>query len=189
MRLKVFLMIFLAGYVICASASEVETVPFGPPPLLNGIEGDGEWQSPAVMELELESVMIRFKQDSQFIYIGVSDKDTLHSGIDLYLDNLAGDIRMFHISSAHGERQMNDSGWGESDYGAPEFWTSNILENVFVEGKMKFLAPEIFEFQIDKILLPSLKFKMMIHLKRPEMWIPTVTDINSSDSWIEVMLR
>ena len=83
---------------------------------------------------------------------------------------------------------MYDSGWGEITYGPPEFWSSNIVESVFEDGRMKFIPPEVFEFQIDKSQLPSRTFKLMVHLKRPEKWIPPKADTLSSHEWIEVEL-
>jgi len=186
---KTTIIILVVGFSALAMAADVELVPYGSPPLLNGIDGDKEWSHPGVMEWEWKTVLVRFKQDSFFVYLNVLDRDTLHSGIDLYLDNMSGNIMIFHVSSAHGERQLRDSVWSEMTFGPPQLWSSNIVENVFEDGRMKFISPESFEFQIDKSQLPSRTFKLMVHLKRPDKWVPPDADTLSSSSWIKVELR
>ena len=189
MRCKIAIIMLLAGFSVLAMATEVEIIPYGSPPLLNGIEGNKEWIHPDVVELTQEAMSVRMKQDSQYVYLNIADGDTIHSGLDIYLDNMSGDILMLHVSSAHGERRMHDSGWSEMTFGPPEHWSSNIVENIFEDGRMKFISPEVFEFQIDKSLLPSRSFKLMVHLKRPEMWMPPKADTLSSRDWIEVEMQ
>ena len=53
---------------------------------------------------------------------------------------------------------------------------------------MIFLSPDIFKLQVDKILFPMRTFKLMVHLKRPEKWLPLKADTLSSDDWIEIKL-
>lgn len=177
--------IVLIGISIPAMATEVEIIPYGAPPLLNGREGHNEWLYPFVQQWGWTGAIARLKQDSHFVYISIIDRDTAHTGLDFYLDNTAGGIMMFHVSSAHGERHMTDSGWGEMKYGPPESWGSNIVESIFEDGHMKFIPPDIFEFQIAKSRLPSRTFKFMVHLKRPEKLFPADADTLASDTWIE----
>lgn len=188
MRCNMLMMIVLAGASMMAAATEVEVIPYGPPPLLNGRESTNEWLYPFVMEWGWNGVLVRLKQDSHFVYIGVVDRDTVHTGLDLYLDNMAGEIMMLHVSSAHGQRRMENGGWGEIIYGPPESWSSNVIESIFENGQMKFLFPDVFEFQIKKTQLPSRTFKIMAHLKRPDKMFPPNSDSLASDNWFEVEL-
>jgi hypothetical protein len=188
MFLKVVAALSLMVLITIAGATEVEVIPHGSPPLLNGIRGENEWMYPAVMDWGLNAVSLSLKQDSQFVYLCVFDRDTSHSGIDLYLDNLAGDIMTLHVSSARGERRKSDTGWSEISFKPPSWWTANVVESIFEEGRMKFLSPPVFEFQIDKLKLPSRTFKLLLHLKRPELWIPSAADTLSSADWIEFEL-
>ena len=182
------LMIILVGIGVSAIATDVGIISYGSPPLLNGIEGEKEWLDASEIEWADKTGSIKLKQDSLYVYLNIIDRDTVHSGVDLYLDNLAGAISMLHVSSAHGQRKMSGNILGEMEFGPQKLWSSNIVENIFVDGKMKFLSPDVFEFQIDKKQLPSRMFKFMIHLKRPERWIPSAVDTLSSREWIEVEL-
>jgi len=117
MKYKIAMTIVLAVFGISALATEVEIIPYGSLPLLNGIEGANEWRFPGVMVWAWDEISVDLKQDSQFVYLNFSDKDTTHSGLDVFIDNMAGDIMMLHISSAHGQRQMSDSVWSEMTFG------------------------------------------------------------------------
>ena len=117
--------------------------------------------------------------------MSVAGRDTAHAGIDLYLDNMAGSVMMLHVSSAHGERLLKDGLWGETTWGPPQSWSSNIVESIVEDGKLKFITPDLFEFQIEKSRLPSRTFKLMLHLKRPEMRVPVAADTLSSEDWPE----
>ncbi len=188
MKHAMIAIVLFAGLSMVVVASESETIPHGAPPLLNGTEGEKEWQRPGMLECGTEEVLLRLKQDSLYVYIAVSGRDTVHSGIDLYLDNMAGGIMMLHVSSAHGERRMEDSLWSETVWGPPRLWSSNIVESIFEDDRLKFISPDLFEFQIDRDLLPARTFKLAVHLKRPEKWVPAMADTLSSHDWIELAL-
>ena len=164
-------------------ATEAEFAPFGPAPLLNGRISVLEWQYPSVYESGWDKGSIYTKKDSQFVYICIAPKDTLHTGLDLYIDNTDGDIFMLHVSSAHGQRFLVDNVWEEMTWGPAELWTSNLVQ-MFVEKDQRVVrAPKAFEFQIARQLMSGDTFKMLIHFKRPERWIPDNADTLSSDTW------
>ncbi len=187
-RLKSILVLLIAFSAISFAIDSL-LVPQGLPPLLNGINGENEWLDANAIEWEEADGAVLLKQDSLYFYMCVDDYDTSHSGIDLFIDNMTGDMFVLHVSSAHGQKRMIDDTWGEMDYCSQELWTSNIVQNIFVDGKMKFLSPEVFEFQIDKKLLTSNTFKFIIHLKRPDKWYPESADTLSSNDWMEVELN
>jgi len=173
----------VALMAVLAFATEVEFAPLGPAPLLNGKVGASEWQYPGVVESGWGTGHIWFKKDSQFVYLCVAPSDTVHSGLDMYIDNMAGRIFMLHVSSAHGQRFLDDTLWQDMSWGPADHWTSNLIEMIVKDGKTVWLAPEAFEFQIDRQLLPAETFKLMIHLKRPELWAPSDADTLSSKTW------
>jgi hypothetical protein len=170
------------------SATEVELAPYGPAPLLNGLMGEAEWQKPAAMERGWDRGSIWIKQDSQFVYLCVAPKDTSHTGLNLYIDNMDGAVFMLHVSAAHGQRLLHDSAWEEMTWGPAEYWTSNLIQMLVESGTTVFLAPEAFEFQIDRKLLPAETMKIMMHLKRPDEWVPADADTLSSDNWPQYRL-
>ena len=171
--------------MISLMMADTTQVPFGQTPMVNGFEGEKEWDNDAVANTTIDNTIIKLQQDSQYMYVLVKNNDTLHTGLDLYLDDLAGNIRILHISSAHGQKIFKDGAWVDLAWGNQQEWTSNLVESIYEDGKQNFLAPEIFEFQIDKKLIPSEKFRLMFHLKRPEKWIPVSVDTVSSDNWLE----
>jgi hypothetical protein len=188
MKYITIFIILLVSISVSALENDSVIIPYGAPPLLNGIDGKGEWIDAHTINWEGGSSSILLKQDSLYVYLCFVDRDTIHSGIDLYVDNLAGDILLLHVSSARGQSRLTENNWSEMDFGSQELWTSNILDNIFIDGKMKFLSPDVFEFQIARELLSSGTFKFMVHLKRPDIWIPANMDTMSSLKWIEVGL-
>ena len=60
----------------------------------------------------------------------------------------------------------------------------SLVQSIFVDGRMQFLSPVVFEFQIDRHLLPGEIFKIMLHLKCPGLWVPENSDTLSSDKWL-----
>lgn len=153
-------------------------------PLLNGLLGESEWQDAETLQSDWGAGNVWIKADSQYVYLCISPTDTVHSGVDLYVDNLAGDIFNLHISSAHGQRFLIDTLWEEMDWGSAGHWTANLVQSIWVDGRTQYLAPEAFEFQIDRHLLPGDSFKIMLHLKRPTLFVPENADMLSSEGWL-----
>jgi len=165
---------------------EINAVPYASGILPNGYIGDGEWDTARVLHIQTpERIDLRLKQDSQYVYIGIHSTDTVHTGIDLYMADTRGHRRVLHISAAHGQCENLDSANPGLVFGINRLWTGNIVENYWEEGKEYFVAPEIFEFQIDKRFLPQSSFRMLIHLKRPQKISPADAVIDAVDNWFE----
>jgi len=79
MLYKIIHIILLSGFCIWIIAPEIETVPSGSPPLVNGIDNDQEWLNSGVMKLNRQAVSVSLKQDYLYVYLNVADSDTLHS--------------------------------------------------------------------------------------------------------------
>jgi hypothetical protein len=176
--------IVLVGLLITQGGvlADDDRVPFGSGILPNGFIGEGEWDSGLHVELG-ERVILMLMQDSTYLYIGIHSTDTLHTGIDLFLQTDRTCAYKLHISSAHGQSEMCDTAWSVMDFCENRRWTSNIVESIFVDGKNKHIAPEIFEYQIDKDMLPGDTIKTMVRFKRPEKYAPPGADPDSSESW------
>ena len=155
--------IFLVSTI---SATEVEFVPYGGTVMVDGMKTEKTWIYPASFETGLSNrVAMWLIQDSGFVYICLKDLDTTHTGIDLYLDDMNGNRRLLHVSTALGEKKWQDSSWSDFEWGANSFWTANVIQSIYRDGKMEYLAPECFEFQISKAYFPARTFKIMVHLK------------------------
>ena len=167
-------------------AEDLAPAAYGSVPLLNGLIGEFEWTSPTAHKSGWDTGTIWLIKDSQYVYLCIAPGDTVHTGLDLYLDNLAGEVFMLHISSAHGQRFLSDTLWQEMTWGPAKLWTSNLIQSIFRDGRNVWLAPDAFEFQIDRQFLPHESFKMMLHLKRPERWVPPDADSLSSQEWMQI---
>lgn len=168
-------------------ADEVKNVPFGAGILPNGFIGETEWDSAARIDLD-DAVVMYVRQDSHYLYIGIYSTDTTHTGIDLYLQSDKSCRYRLHISSAHGQSRQCDTVWTEMDYCENRWWTSNIVESIFVDGATRYMAPEIFEYQIEKTMIDGEDLKLMIHLKRPEKIVPRNATVDSIDGWFTIRL-
>jgi hypothetical protein len=169
------------------AADEARAIPYGAGILPNGFVGEKEWADAAWIEL-YDNVMLYISQDSQYIYVGIHSTDTTHTGIDLYLQTDRSCRYRLHISSAHGQSEMCDTVWTDMDYCENRRWTSNIVESIFVDGKTEYIAPEIFEYQIERNLIPGSELRLMIHLKRPEKIVPSGATVDSTEEWLGIRL-
>lgn len=182
-------LIIIIGLMIATSLLAVDDIhiPYGPGILPNGFIGEYEWAAGRQVELE-GNVVIYFLQDSQYVYIGVHSTDTVRTGVDLYLQTDQSCRYRLHISSAHGQSYNCDTIWTDMNYCENRRWTSNIVESIFVDGKTEYVAPEIFEYQIEKSMIPGERLRLMIHLKRPEKIVPSGAIPDSSDTWYAIGL-
>jgi hypothetical protein len=171
------------------SGNDIPAVPYGPGILPNGFIGDNEWQSPGTARHEMDQgVILYLSQDTNYIYLGIHSADTQHTGIDLYVKSDKSCRMRLHISSACGQSQRCDSDFSDLEFGENRLWASNVVESIYEDGKTKFLDPDIFEYQIDKAMLPGKSLQMMIHLKRPEKIVPTGADPESLEGWYQFRL-
>jgi hypothetical protein len=171
------------------ASGQSTAVPGGSGILLNGFVGDNEWTSKRALHVPLgDSIELYLIQDSQFVYLGIRSTDTLHTGIDLYIADDRNHRRLLHTSASHGQQDLDDDSADGLTFGINQYWSSNVVESFYEEGKMHWVAPEIFEFQIDKVLTGSDRLRLMIHLKRPEKICPLGAVPDSVDNWIEFRL-
>jgi len=180
---------------LTVSAIEIEKAPYRTGVvMINGYFHQGEWSYPPVFKYCTENgVDIRIQHDSLYIYIGLndyapwitgSDIDTNHTGVDLYIDDTKGNIRLLHISSALGEKVFSDGVWSDMNMAEHFDWTGSMIQSIYVDNKQKYVGPDNFEFQISKKLLPEKSFKMMIQYKRPGKIAPPDASTDSSESWM-----
>lgn len=170
-----------------AYADEDVTIPYGAGILPNGFVGEEEWADAARVELG-NDVVLYMSQDSQYIYIGIRSTDTTHTGIDLYFQTDRSCQYRLHISSAHGQSEKCDTAWTVMDYCENRRWASNIVESIFVEGKTEYIAPEVFEYQVEKSLVPGSDLRLMIHLKRPEKIVPRGATVDWTGEWFTIRI-
>jgi len=192
------LMLF-ALMAVSALAVEIEQAPYRPGAVMvNGKFSPGEWNYPPVFRAYTDNgVDIRVQQDSLFVYIGLNDYapgiydgdlDTNHTGIDLYIDDMDGNLRLLHVSTAFGESELKDSAWSEMKWAENHDWTACLTQSIYEEGKQKFIGPENFEFQISKRMISGKAFRMMSHYKRPEKIAPSGAKPDSPETWLFIEL-
>lgn len=200
MKPKPALILISLLLVSTIAAIEIEVAPYRPGfVMINGYADDREWDYPPVYQGGTENgVVIKVQQDSQFVYIALSDYmpwypgpdvDTTHSGMDLYIDDAGGNRRMLHVSTALGEKSYVEGEWGEMTWNVNLKWTASLVQSIVEEGKTKFLPPQLYEFQISKKLLPGNWFSMMIHYLGPEKIAPPGASPDSVESWMTFELR
>lgn len=155
--------------------------------LPNGIFASSEWDDAA--ELTISDELILFlKQDDQYFYLGIKFINEIHTGIDLYIADSGGNMKMLHVSSALGEKEFTNGQWSDFIWGENNLWTANSIGMISENGKTKFLEPDGFEFQIDKTFFLDKKWFLMIHLKRPELIYPQNATNESKLNWFKVTL-
>jgi len=180
-------------------AVEVELAPHRPGAVMvNGKWSPGEWHYPPVLRVHTGTcVDVRVQQDSQFVYIGLNDfmpsckgdLDTNHTGIDLYIDDMDGNLRLLHVSTAFGESEFRDSEWSEMKWAENHDWTASLTQSIYEDNKQKFIGPDNFEFQISKKMLSGKAFRLMIQYKRPKKTVPSGANPDLPDTWVFIELN
>jgi len=192
MKLKVItttILFVILSFGLSVAADNNKPIPYGRVPLLNGKIDKKEWDTDKVCTIDSQNVTISLKQDSFFVYLGITNNSIKNSGVDIYLNNMSRDTVMFHISAAHGQRFFKNNTWSETTWGASGLWTSNLVEMIVGEDGNSFIYPEIFECQISKKFLSKDKFKLMLRMKRPDNWVPPNADTLSSAGWFQFRLH
>jgi hypothetical protein len=164
----------------------VTPVPDGKNILVNGIPGEGEWSESGCINLDNETEL-RFHKDDGNFYLGIIFLGPHHSGIDLYIDS-GGVVRMIHVSSALGEKVLENGDWSDYTWGRNSWWTANQIGSIWEDGKTRFLEPQCFEFQLDRHGLGT-DIRLYIHLKRPEKSFPEGASPETRDGWIGLSLE
>ncbi len=177
--------LFLTGTVFAVPTHKIEGVPEGSHILVNGIFEDLEWKDALKKDLD-DNLKLYLKQDKQYIYIGIRFMKIKHTGIDFYLSDSKENRIMMHISSALAETRWDGTKWMESKWGRNSLWTGNVICLYVDEGKRKVVAPDGFEFQIDKKMLPGKLRSLMMKLKRPEKIYPQKATDSGTVHWLDL---
>ena len=161
-------------------------IPDGKYVLVNGFLGNGEWESSINLPLDRQTELMAQK-DSQSLFLAVIFKESTHTGLDLYV-KCRSDVRMLHVSSSLGERIFKGGKWSETVWGNNKWWTANPV-CVFVDDeKQQIVAPEAFEFQLERSHLGR-EVALYFHFKRPEKWLPTNASPDTTDHWVHLTLE
>ncbi|MBP7866726.1 MAG: hypothetical protein KA419_12340 [Acidobacteria bacterium] len=193
--------------LLAAGVSPV--VPLGPSILVNGFVGVDEWRGALGLPLDPE-VELKAREDSRYLYLAVVFKGARHTGLDLYLTTRDGRA-MLHVSSALGERAMEDNHPSKAGpiedthpaaikdthalthalelvWGRNCWWTANPVCVTWEDGKQAVVAPEAFEFQLDRARLGR-EVALLIHLKRPDKTLPAGASPDVPDHWLRLKLE
>jgi hypothetical protein len=170
--------------LLLAALSPV-AVPAGPYVLVNGVIGPGEW-TPAVRIALDARTEIRAQQDARHLFLAVTARDTPHSGLDLYVSCRDG-LRMLHVSAALGERVFHGDRWSGIEWGRTRWWTANPVCVVVTDGVQRVIAPEAFEFQLERSRLGR-EVAVYVHLKRPEKRLPAEASPDDPGRWVRLAL-
>ncbi len=128
--------------------------------------------------------MLLAKRDERHLFLGVSFLGVAHTGIDLYFAAGEEPARKLHVSSALGESEYLNNAWSDMVWGENTRWTANSIGSVYREGRTEYLAPHGFEFQIRTSELSASQWRVLIHLKRPELVLPAGADPSRPDQWL-----
>ena len=162
-------------------------VPEGGVILPNGRFAEGEWPDAAKVSLD-ESTELLCKTSGDYLLLGLRFLGDKHTGVDLYLADDSGGCRMLHVSSALGERWKDSTGWNNIDFCENHLWVANSIGSVTIDGKTQFVAPDGFEFQIDRRMLAGRSWRLMVHLKRPTAILPDSADADNPAGWLVLEL-
>ena len=172
--------------VMLAAVLALTSVPDGGCVMVNGLMGEGEWDNSLAMELDTTTVM-HVHKNAEYLFLAIEFLGPRHTGIDLFIES-DGRTRMLHVSSALGEKSLENGQWSDYSWGRNTLWTANVIGSIYEDGKTIFLEPEAFEFQIDRRELGS-DGALFLRLKRPGKVLPEGAGETSHDSWIQLRLE
>ena len=175
----------VVAYVLSATLAATP-VPDGGYILINGSPGAEEWVDAGTMLLDPDTE-IRFHKDDKSFFLAIVFLGPRHTGVDLYIQS-RGNTRMLHVSSALGEKTLEDGQWSNFAWGQNSWWSANVIESIYEEGRQRFLEPAAFEFQIDRIELGA-DIDLFIHLKRPEKLLPPGGSVAAIEGWLRLGLE
>ena len=188
MKKSVFLYILIIIINSSSNCQVYNKIPFGLNILPNGILENSEWSDSKTTQID-STVLLKIKQDSIYVYIGIKFLNEKHSGIDLYISDHKDYKRMLHISSTLASKQIGNYEWGKVLWELQAGWTGNTVGIYYDEnGKMKIIEPDGFEIQICKSFLKTTELRLRFHLKRPEKVLPEHSSENNSGNWYKYYL-
>lgn len=115
-------------------------------------------------------------------------EDTHSSGtgaVSAMEDTHPSDARTVKGSDPAATRDTRSSGlvWGRN-----RWWVANTVCVTVEEGKQVVIAPEAFEFQLDRARLDR-EVALFFHLKRPEKKLPAEASPEDPDRWLRLRLE
>jgi len=153
--------------------------------LVNGHVEPDEWQDARVI-FEGGGYRVFRKADARYLYLAVGFSAQKHTGIDLVLAAQSGEQILLHVSTACGIKRMAPGGsWSEYEWSVKQ-WGCNPVGGIVEDGKMKFLEPGGFEFQIERRLLLAGPLKLRMQLKRPAVVVPEGSSAEDTAGWVKV---
>ena len=159
-------------------------IPAGRHILPNGQFDDEEWKDAFEVKTDI-SVVLLFKQERDYLYLGIKFLDEMHTGVDLFLAENEGRGKKLHVSAALGESNWENNTWTDIQWGKNYLWTANSIGTIIENGERKVVPLEGFEFQISRCLLPGTSWRLFFHLKRPDKVFPAEADSNDISDWIK----
>jgi hypothetical protein len=153
--------------------------------LLNGLLGRGEWDRSASVRLDPQTE-VRAHKNRENLFVAIVFLGPHHTGVDLYLRS-RGRTRMLHVSSALGERALEQGEWSELSWGRNSWWSANVVGTIVEGDRQRFLEPEAFEFQLDRRELGP-EVRLFVHLKRPEKLLPAGASEARTEGWLRLTL-
>ncbi|MEW5794924.1 MAG: hypothetical protein AB1772_01060 [Candidatus Zixiibacteriota bacterium] len=172
--------------LVIATTLTVVSVPDGGCVLVNGFLGDGEWDSSASARLDADTE-IRVHKDGSGLFLAIAFQGPRHTGVDLYLRSHER-TRMLHVSSALGEKVLDEGRWAEMSWGRNSWWSANVVGTIVEGDRQRFLEPEAFEFQLDRRELGADVY-LFVHLKRPEKSLPLGVSQEAPEKWMRLRLE
>lgn len=165
-------------------AQEID-VPEGSQALANGFFVDGEWDDADRIRIE-DRVGVYAKWHGDYLYIGIDTRDTVHTGIDLFLRDSAGNLTNFHASSSLGESHYADGEWNEGKTAQNRHWVANKIGLFIEDGEKAGSEPEGYEFQFERDLFAPGDLALAFRLKRPDYAFPREPEEPEPESWIQL---
>ena len=159
-------------------------IPSGKHILPNGQFDDEEWKDAFKVKTDI-GVALLFKQDRDYLYLGIKFLADMHTGVDLFLAENESQGKKLHVSAALGESDWANNTWTDIQWGKNHLWTANSIGMIIENGERQVVPLEGFEFQISLSLLSGTSWRLFFHLKRPDKIFPLDADQKNFSNWIK----
>jgi hypothetical protein len=181
--------IFLSVLLSATASGEAIDVPAGGPVTPDGSFAPAEWSNAAARRVD-GGMDFLARRDAGALYLALRFGDQKHSGLDLYLADLDGTRRLFHISSELGTKTWSDGGWSEYDWEVAG-WSGNPVEFQVRDDGLTIHEPDGFELRFGLGMLREegldlSSLRVSFRLKRPDLTVPPGADEAPLEEWIEL---
>jgi len=155
------------------------------PVLINGYFGRGEWEEKGARRVG-DRLNLFFNQDRDYFYLGIRLLKDMHTGLEVCLSTSGQSPKKLHVSATLGEAEYRDGAWGEMTWGRNTDWTCNSIGLIIDNGQRRVVEFEGFELQISKSIFAGRTWRILIHLKRPELTFPEAGREDDPAGWFEI---